>query len=294
MKFHQMQYFQAVCKQGSITKAAELLNISQPSITLAIKELESDLKVNLFRRTYNKKLALTGEGEYFLVQIEKILNEIDNLTEKMQDMGGKRNLIKLGMPIQVGALFLPLLINNFQQRYPEIELELIECDSSHIMEMLMDEKLDIAIASADFCENNLDVEILYHTEICFCVHKSHPMARLVNISLSEAAAVPLVMLAPYYYTSRRLDQRVRMEGLTLNVKLYTDRLHTIKNLVVNAGLGTFLLRDAIRYDKDIIPIPVRDPLIATVAMVTKKGRQIYEDSRKMMCYIQQEYELLKG
>lgn len=290
MKLHQLRSFQAVCRYGSITKAAEHMYVSQPSVTLSLKELESELGVNLFRRSPSKKLALTSEGEFFLKRVEKILDDIDVLKDEMVDFGGKRNLIKLGMPIQVGAFFLPLLMSNFQKRYPEIKLELVECDSSRIMEMLINEQLDMVIAAADFDESVLELEVLYHTEICFCVHSKNPMAQMQSISLSDAASVPLVLLSPYYYTSRRLSERMRLEGIIPNVRLYTENLHTIKNLVNQSGLGTFLLRESVKYDANIIPISLENPIVATVAMVTKKGRHIYEDSKKMMRFIQEEYE----
>ncbi len=291
MKLLQLQYFQAVCKYNNITKAAESLNVSQPSVTMSIKELESELGVNLFHRSANKKLTLSQEGHYFLSRIGSLLNEVDLITEEMRDLGGRRNRIKLGLPIQVGAFFLPLLLNQFHIVNPEIKLEVVECDSSTIMDLLLKEQIDMSISAADFDDLNIETAVLYQTEVCFCVHRSHPLAGLDTVDLETAAKAPLVLLENHFFTSQKMQEQFRMKGLNLDVRLYTSQLHTIKNLVCNAGLGTFLLSDAVYYDDMIIPVPLKEPVIVSVGMATKKGRQIYQDSQKMMRFILNEYNI---
>lgn len=97
MKLHQLQYFQEVCTQNSITKAAESLHISQPAVSNAIKELEEEFHLKLFKRV-NKKLILTKEGAYFLLEVEELLNKSDALTEKMRRLGDRKSIVRLGLP----------------------------------------------------------------------------------------------------------------------------------------------------------------------------------------------------
>ncbi|WP_097006451.1 LysR family transcriptional regulator [Lacrimispora amygdalina] len=291
MKLLQLQYFQATCKYGNITKAAESLNVSQPSITMSIRELEAELGINLFHRAANKKITLTQEGHFFLDKIDKLLNEVDSLSEEMRDLGKKRNKIKLGLPIQVGAFFLPLLINEFHAVYPDIQLEVIEGDSSAIMDMLLEDQIDMAVSAADFNNTNLETMVLYQTEICFCIEKSHPFSAYTSISTALACQVPLVLLENHFYTSKKVQERFLMLEISPNAMLHSNQLHTIKNLVRNSGLGTFLLKEAVFYDEDIIAIPLKEPLNVAVGISIKKGRQVYQDSLKMIQFILKEYNM---
>lgn len=288
MRLMQLQYFQAICKNGSISKAAKELHVSQPSITRSIKELESEIGVNLFQRV-KKKLELTGEGEFFLNRVNKILVDIDDLMEEMYDLVGKRNHIKLGIPLQVGAYFLPIIMNKFHESYPEIELELIEGGAIDTMKMVLEEQLDMAIAAIDVENPDIQWQALFETEICFCISVKNPLAERQKLSFEEACKEPLVLFPYTFFTSRRLQQQCMQRSITPSVKLFTDQLHTIKNLVRNAGLATFLLKEAVIYDDDILSISLDEPMYAMIGMLTKKGKHLYKDSYKLIKFMKEEY-----
>ena len=82
MKLHQLRYFQEVCRQHSITKAAEELHISQPAVSAAIRELEEEFGLRLFKRSH-KKLILTTEGSYFSLEVEELLQKAKQIADDM-------------------------------------------------------------------------------------------------------------------------------------------------------------------------------------------------------------------
>jgi DNA-binding transcriptional LysR family regulator len=155
---------------------------------------------------------------------------------------------------------------------------------------LLDDKVDMLIAAANFDDPNLDWEELYATEVCFCVRDDNPLARLPRIAAAEAVKHPLVLLGNHFHTSRLLQKRLKAIDVAPNIKLRTNNLHTVKNLVRHANLGTFLLRDAVALDRDIVPIPLEKPLTTTVGMATPKRRHVYRDARTLINFIQQERE----
>ncbi|MBQ8873477.1 MAG: LysR family transcriptional regulator, partial [Clostridia bacterium] len=108
MKLLQMKYFQTVCKYGGITKAAEELFVSQPTISFCIKELEEEFGVKLFHRKHNR-LQLTVEGSYFLDKVNYILQSVDTLASQMKDMGNNRNHVKLAVPAMISTFLFPQL-----------------------------------------------------------------------------------------------------------------------------------------------------------------------------------------
>ena len=96
MTLRQLQYFQQVCQWGGITAAAKKLHVSQPSITNSIKALEEEFNLLLFKRE-KKKLTLTFEGELFYVEATHVLQDVNDLTQKMKDLSRSRNQIKLAI-----------------------------------------------------------------------------------------------------------------------------------------------------------------------------------------------------
>ncbi len=90
MKLNQLYYFKTVCKYNNITKAAEHLHVSQPAITHAIRELERELGIRLFKRT-NKNVSLTQEGVLFFQKSSDILSELESLFDEMRDLGDRKS-----------------------------------------------------------------------------------------------------------------------------------------------------------------------------------------------------------
>ena len=97
MKLSQMRYFSAVCHAGNISRAAEELHISQPSVTTAIKALEDELGVSLLHRG-NRAVTPTPDGERFLRRCDAILVEVDGLSEEYQELSRKHKTISVGIP----------------------------------------------------------------------------------------------------------------------------------------------------------------------------------------------------
>ncbi len=290
MRLTQLQYFMAVYEHQNITKAAEKLHISQPSITIALKELENEYHVNLFHRI-NKKMFLTEEGKIFYRYASAILKNVQELDNSMQDLTGNRNMIKLGMPLQIGAFLLPLLCKDFKTAYPKINLSLVECGAMDIVDKLLGEELDIAVACIDPQSTALDLIPLFETEICFCVHKSHPLASRTSISFEESCSYPVTMVPEGSYTYKRICSVANEKCIHPNVTLYSQQLYTILNLITLAGMGSYLIKEATAHAPDIVTIPFVEPLTVTANTLTKKGRLLYTDSKALISFIREKYRI---
>lgn len=290
MRLTQLQYFMAVYEHQNITKAAEKLHISQPSITIALKELENEYHVNLFHRI-NKKMYLTEEGQIFYRYASAILKNVQDLDNSMQDLTGNRNMIKLGMPLQIGAFLLPLLCKDFKTAYPKINLSLVECGAMDIVDKLLREELDIAVACIEAQSTVLDLIPLFETEICFCVHKSHPLASRSSISFEESCTYSVTMVPEGAYTYKRIWSVADKKGVHPKVELYSLQLYTILNLIRLADMGSYLIKEAVAHTPDIVAIPFEDPLPVTASTLTKKGHLLYTDSKALISFIREKYRI---
>lgn len=288
MKLTQMEYFSQVCYTGSITRAAKELHLSQPSVTAAIHEMEKELGINLFLRRKNK-LQLTEEGAFVLERVRVILKNVDNLTRDLKDFTGQKNHIRLGLPLQIGSFLLPMLFAKFRDAYPEVKLEIQESGAYDIVKSLLDDQLDMAVLSID-SSRKWDVEWthLYNSQFCFCVGESHPMAQRESITFAEACRFPVVVFKEGFYVNDRVNARIQECGVAPEICMETSQLHTIKSMVVHGGCGAFLLQEAVRLDDSIRAIPVTPPLEAEIGLITRRGKVIYEDARKLLHFIKKE------
>ncbi len=143
--FRQLQYFVAVAEQGSITRAAQNLSISQSSITEAIKELEGDLGVELFDR-HPRGLSITHNGHQFLRHATKILSDVSDarrsFSDSREETGGKLNL---GVTSLVAGYVLSDLLARYRRACPGVDVSAIEDNGSYLEHLLIGGELDVAV-----------------------------------------------------------------------------------------------------------------------------------------------------
>lgn len=113
MKLSQLQYFQAVCKYGSISKAVEIIHIAQSSISNAIRQLEDEFGLNLFYRV-NGRLRLTEAGKEFSGHVNEILRKVENAEWRIASPGQESSAIKAGIPSVIGSALFPTSIQSVQ------------------------------------------------------------------------------------------------------------------------------------------------------------------------------------
>ena len=149
MNLNQLRYFLSVCRFGNITKASENMNISQPSVTIAIKEMENELGFQLFYRIHNR-ISLTPEGELFLKITEDFMSNHDNFYSTALDLGIKKSRnLKIGIPSILGTFFLGKIVPAFNETYPDIHLEIHEVPTLIGVKMLEESDLDLFVGIMD-------------------------------------------------------------------------------------------------------------------------------------------------
>lgn len=139
-----LKYFYYVAKYNSYTKAAEILLISQPSLSYSIKVLELQLGKKLFNR--GKTLELTTYGEYLYKQVEEIMNIMDNISFE-NEVKGK---IVIGLRLQYAYKVFPYYFNQLSKIYPDLSIEYIPASSERLKELLYTSQIDILIDEYEY------------------------------------------------------------------------------------------------------------------------------------------------
>ena len=136
IEFKQIEYFEAVSRLKSYTKAAKELFITQPSITVAIRKLEEELGVKLIERD-NKSLYLTEAGEIFLMHAKEVLDKMKETTRIMADIqSNNKKILKFAFPPAMGAWLWSEIYPNFTNKYPNIDIEIEDLGTKEIKDAI--------------------------------------------------------------------------------------------------------------------------------------------------------------
>ena len=294
MTLTQMKYFAAVCREKSVTRAAEKLHISQPSVTVAMQELEAETGLNLFVRQ-GKRIDVTPEGEFLLAKVSAILHSVEQLSNDIGELVHTKNHIRLALPLQVGSILIPLIFEEFIPRNPEIRLEIVELGGMDSLRMVEREELDLAITiyEADYC-SGLQYTRLFDSECCFCTSRYHWLADRQSVQVMDLAGEKFVMLQGGFFINRMVQQSFADAACPLDVVLRSAQLHTVKKLVGRNLASTFLMRETVADDPQIVAVPFARPLQIRAGIVTKQQRQIYSDVRKLIGFVREKFRQVEA
>lgn len=287
MKLLQMRYFQTVCRYGSITKAAEELFVSQPTISFCLKELEDEFGVKLFHRRHNR-LQLTVEGQFFLDKINYILQSVDSLTTQMKDMGNNHNHVKIAVPAMISTFLFPQMFNAYTQLYPDVELEMLETGSLQARKLVDANSVDLGITILDnVVTDSYNVLPLVSTELVFCVSKSHPLANKKRISFKELANEYIILFKADSYQNIFIKRAFSEVGVEPKILLYSSQLYTIKEFLSYGYAGAFLYRQVAEMDDDLVCIPLDQAIIQDIVLIWSKSSSLYSDSENFIQFAKQ-------
>ena len=181
MTIRHMQIFRAVCEQKNVTRAAELLGMTQPAVSIAIRELESYYNAKLFDRI-GRRIYLTEAGQALLGYADAILSQFDEATQVLRS-GTSFMRCRLGVNVSVGETILPDILDCLERRIPGIKVEIYIGNTRNIEHRLSANEIDVAIADCIAESSDRQIEDFYVGEVS--VVASPEMAEKIYGSLNE-------------------------------------------------------------------------------------------------------------
>ena len=194
MELRILRYFLAVVREGNITKAAEILHITQPTLSRQLKELEEELGTNLFIRG-KREIKLTDEG-LLLDQRAKEIIELADKTERqfMEHKNLIGGVISIGCVESRATLFLPELLEKFSIKYPQVQYDLYNGYADDIKEKIDKGLIDIGLLLEPVEISKYDFIRLPHKERWgVLMQKSDPLAQKESITLKDISMFPLII-----------------------------------------------------------------------------------------------------
>lgn len=192
MEMNQVRYFLAVCQHRNFTHAASASNVSQPSLTTAIKKLEDELGGDLFVRD-RAGCRLTALGKLMRPRLQKIFDETRQAkAEAVRHMRLERVPISVGVGETIGHSRISAAMERMRNRVPQAEIELIVATSSELLAGLRDGDFDVVVTADKVSEDLYRIDYLYEEDYKVVVSKSHPLSELKAISLSTLAQTDML------------------------------------------------------------------------------------------------------
>jgi LysR family transcriptional regulator, transcription activator of glutamate synthase operon len=237
MELRHLRYFEVVARQGHVTRAARELHIAQPSLSKQIQVLEAELGVVLFDRV-GRRVELTEAGQLLLPYARRVLREVAEARTALQQWGSlEHGQVAIGAPPTVGAHVLPRALAAFHQRYPAIELRLLEMGAARLAALLEEGSIDLAVISVPL--PGLVSAELFSEELVVAVGQDHPLTQQQAVRSAELAAEQFILFPEGYELRSRTLQFCRAAGFEPQVALDGGETDTVMRLVA-AGLGVAL------------------------------------------------------
>ena len=189
MTIRHFRIFAAVASCESITKAAETLYVSQPTVSVAIREMEEYYGTKFFERI-SQRLRITEEGRVMLAHVLHLLEQYDEM-EKMFRNPDSRGLLRVGTSVNVGNGYMAKLVASFQETHPEIQVKVRVNSAEFLEKLLTDNQLDLAVASGAFHSPMIRLEPLFSEPYIAVCAPGHELAGK-TVLLQEFMKYPLL------------------------------------------------------------------------------------------------------
>ena len=267
MNLNQLKYFYTVALYGSYSEASEYLYISQPSLSSAIKSLEEEFGVTLFKRHY-RGVKPTAEGRILFEKCKDILSRTEQLENIMKDFGNERNKLRLGVPPMIGSLILSHIYRDFRAMYPDITLEITEDGRDELLNKLSENSLDM-VFSID--NNSLDDRFssmqVANLEIVCCVSKNAPLAKCKSVTPQMLKDVPLVLFEDGFYQTKEIKRWFSCEKVSPEIILQTRQLSTLLTMISSGIAAGFVFRELCGTNENFVAISAENPIYAGTSII---------------------------
>ncbi|MBE5754131.1 MAG: LysR family transcriptional regulator [Clostridiales bacterium] len=285
MNLIQLKYFVTIYEQGSVLKASEKLNISQPSISIALKELEAEFETALFQRQH-KGMTPTEEGEELYKLAQSLLEQADELKRVIKDLGDGRKVLRLGVPPMIGLAVLPVLYSEFAKENPDVQLEIKEAGREELVKLLKENRVDMVLLphNAGFDNDLINLEILEYEIVC-CVSNKRKISNKDMITAKDLVKEPLVLFNNSFFQTEEIKKWFSKEKITPNILIQTSQLSTMQKMI-EAGLATgFMFKHLIQPEMGIKTFSMQRPLYVKVSLVWNAKAKLLRPMKKLITFM---------
>ncbi len=297
MTLRQLKVFRSVCTNLSYSRAAEEMALTQPAVSLQIRQLEELLGQPLFDYV-GKKLYLTEAAEALQLASADIFGRLESLDMQLADLQGSlQGQLALAVESSV-KYFIPHLFAAFRREYPEVNLQLVVTNHNQAVKRLNANRDDLLIMSRVPTDMNLEFLPFLNNPIIAVAPPDHPLCQHTQLNLQDLTAFPLLTREPGSGTRQACEEYFHLKRAHFAHSLEVGSLESQREGVL-AGLGVALLpRHAVRRELDLgvlRELPVAElPLLRSWCLVHPRGKYLSPVAQAFFAFVRDQRSLINA
>ena len=276
MDFRKLEIFAAVARELSFSRAAQVIPMAQPAVSIAVNKLEQELGCLLFERQ-GRSISLTAEGQRLLEQANRVLEQVAGMKASVNRM---QNLLEgeltIACPSMLATYYLPELLSEFLSMHPGLKASVAQAGTRRIEQMLLDNQAELGVITVRPGELNPDLELypLVDEQIMLCMSDKHPWAGRREVTAKALHEQPMVVYESGYFIRERFDQLSAMQGIQPDFRMQTDFLPLIVRMVKQQLGMTLGLAMMAEQEAGLTGVPFKPRERIIMAIAKRKSRNI--------------------
>lgn len=277
VSFRQIKAFVAVARLNSFTRAAALLHVAQPTLTVQIRKLEEALSVRLFERT-SRSVTPTQTGRDLLPVLARLVQDLDGVIGDVRNQGtGYQGLVRIAALPTAAAGVLPRAIKSFRTAHPGADFRIRDVIARRILPLVEAEEVDLGITGGPTNTGNVDVLLAFEDSMHVVFPQAHPLAEAQAVTPDLLLLYPLIMMDPDTSVRAVVEAGFHAAGLIPTAAGEATYMMTAAGMV-QAGLGITFLPSSAK-EIDAFPSLRSRPIEAVgfvrqISLVKKSGRPL--------------------
>ena len=288
-----LRALEAVARRGSFSRAADELRLTQPAVSMQIRQLESDVGLPLLERV-GKRAYPTAAGEILLGHAARARAELESGLERLQAMRGVvAGRLRIGTSVGVSIYLLPPALRDFRIKHRATELIVVNGTAADIARRVIDNDLDVGVVNLPIRDRELLVTPFHHDELVAIAPPQAPWRGRRRIAPAELARQSLILFDHGSNLRRTIDGWFQQAGVAVGAALELGNTEAMKKLV-EAGLGLsiashFSVRADVRAGT-LVAISLDPPLMRQIGIIRRRGKPLAPPLAAFLA----ELELLKA
>lgn len=283
MTLRHMKILVEVYRRNSVTKAAQALHLSQPSVSLALRELEDYYGVALFERV-GHRISPTECGREFYGYAVHVVSLMDELEKRMRNWDAI-GTVRIGATVTIGTYLLPALVRRYQAEFPALHVDVQVCPAGQVEQLVLDNRIDLGLIETQPEHEELAAVPFSRDELQAIVPPDSPLAGRGEVTIQELAQFPFLMREPGSAGRKALDGYLALHRLSVQPAWESVSTQALIKAVVE-GLGVAVLpKLLIQQDVaagNVVPLTLKEPLRRTLNIVYHKRKYLSESMQRFI------------
>ncbi len=213
MNLRQLEVFHAVMRAGTVTGAARLLGVTQPSVSTVLKHCEAQLRIPLFRRI-GGRLQPTPEAEAILPDIEAIFARLDSVGRQLRDLkGGSAGTLSLAGAFPIANGYLAAAVASFMAERPGVRVVLQALSSSELLDRVARREIELGIGLEPIMHPEVETDVLVSAGVACVMRDDHPLAQQQEVAIGQLDGLPIITFLPRAPLRGYVDRALSAAGI---------------------------------------------------------------------------------